>query len=113
MFGMLSDARIVLTIFGIALIYKWVAENIPNRVAAVLILAAAMYYFLFYSPGIFMLLTIIAVIVFLGAPIGGMMQDLIFQYSSARELDASPEKEAEMLAQMQATPYGPMYGGRR
>jgi len=109
MFEFLQDVRIVLTIFGLLLIYKWVAENIPSRTLAVLVLLAATYYFLFYSPDIFTILIIFAVIVFFGGPIGGMMQDLIFQYGSARELQASPEEEMKMLQQMQMTPYGPRW----
>jgi len=109
MFEFLQDVKIVLTIFGLLLIYKWVAEHIPNRVLAVLLILASAYYFLFYTPDMFTLLIIFAVILFFGGPIGGMMQDLIFQYSSAKELQANPEEEIRMLQQMQMTPYGPRW----
>ncbi len=105
MFELLQDARVVLTIFGIILIYKWVAEHVPNRTLAVLILAGAAYYFLFYTPNLFMLLVILAVIVFFGAPIGGTIQDLYFQYGSAKELDMPPEAYERVVQ----TPYGPRW----
>jgi len=104
-FEIFQDAQVVLTIFGLVLLYRWVAEHIPNRTLAVLILAAAAYYFLFYTPGIFTLLVILAVIVFFGAPIGGTIQDLYFQYGSARELDM-PLEAREASVQ---TPYGPRW----
>jgi len=106
MFEFLQDVRIVLTIFGLILIYKWVADHIPNRTLAVLMILAAAYYFLFYSPDIFTILIIFAVIFFFGGPIGMMMQDTIFQYGSAKELQMSPEEEMKMLQQ---TPYGPRW----
>ena len=105
MLELLRDTQVVLTIFGLVLIYKWVAEHVPNKTLAILILAGAAYYFLFYTPSLFMLLVILAVIVFFGAPIGGTIQDLYFQYGSARELDIRPE-EMERMAQ---TPYGPRW----
>jgi len=105
MLELLQDARIVLTIFGLVLIYKWVAEHVPNRTLAILILAGAAYYFLFYSPNIFIVLVILAVIVFFGGPIGGTIQDLYFQYGSARELDMHPEEMERMIQ----TPYGPRW----
>lgn len=109
MIEFIQDARVVLTIFGLVLIYRWVAEHIPNKMLAILILVASAYYFLFYSPDIFTLLIIFAVIIFFGGPIGGMMQDLIFQYGSAQELRINPEEEMKMMQQMQMTPYGPRW----
>ena len=106
MFEFLQDVRIVLTIFGLILIYKWVADHIPNKTLAVLTILAAAYYFLFYSPDIFTILIIFAVILFFGGPIGMMMQDTIFQYGSAKELQMNPEEELKMLQQ---TPYGPRW----
>ena len=106
MFEFLQDVRIVLTIFGLILIYKWVADHIPNKTLAVLMILASAYYFLFYSPDIFTILIIFAVIFFFGGPIGMMMQDTIFQYGSAKELQMSPEEEMKMLQQ---TPYGPRW----
>lgn len=103
MLGFMQDVKIVLTIFGLLLIYKWVAEHIPNKTLAVLMLLASAYYFLFYTPDIFTMLTIFAVILFFGGPIGGMMQDLIFQYGSAKELQMPHEEE------LMQTPYGPRW----
>ncbi|MDN5358686.1 MAG: hypothetical protein PWP76_529 [Candidatus Diapherotrites archaeon] len=105
MLDFLNDVRTVLVIFGLVLIYRWVAEHVPNRTLAVLILVAAAYYFLFYTPSTFMLLVILAAIVFFGAPIGGTIQDLYFQYGCARELDI-PREEMERQVM---TPYGPRW----
>ena len=102
---MFEDLRIVMTIFGIVYVFYWVYNNIHNKVLATLVLMAALYYFIFYSPGLFQLIIVLAALLFFRefSAIG----DIYFQYTSARDLDmrAMAEEERRMVM----TPMGPRW----
>ncbi|NPA76693.1 MAG: hypothetical protein GXN93_02975 [Candidatus Diapherotrites archaeon] len=115
----IADASLALKLFGIIFVFYWVQSNVQNRLVAVLILVGVLYYLLFYAQGIFWI--IIGIGLLMMFPGLNSIQDIYFQYGSAKELSArSPQAYSEeaaiaseaMMAERARfnTPYGPRWG---
>jgi hypothetical protein len=109
----ISDATIALQLFGIVFVFYWVESKIQNKLLATLVLVGALYYFLFYAKSLFWL--VIGLGLLLMFPGIASIQDIYFQYGSAKELSYNPalaQQEEELAAaeRMVMTPYGPRMG---
>ncbi len=94
MFSLLSDLEIALKIVGFLILFRWVGNNIQNRLLGAIILVVAAYYFLWLQWDIFSLFVVVFIIVAMTG-VGYLVQDLVFQYGSVTE------REAEERALMQ------------
>jgi len=108
----IGDASLALKLFGIIFVFYWIQSNVENKLLAVLIMTGVLYYFLFYAQSLFWL--VIGLGLLLLFPGLNAVQDIYFQYGSARELSAREAAEYEQMAAAAErrinTPYGPRWG---
>ena len=108
----IGDASLALKLFGIIFVFYWIQSNVKNRLLAILIMTGVLYYLLFYAQSLFWL--VIGLGLLLLFPGLSAMQDIYFQYGSAKELSARQMAEYEQMMAAQErrinTPYGPRWG---
>ena len=105
-----GDASLALKLFGIIFVFYWIQSNVKNRLLAVLIMTGVLYYFLFYAQSLFWLVIGLGLLILF--PGLSAMQDIYFQYDSARALSMKALENEEMAAAAEhmRTPYGPRWG---
>ncbi len=109
----IGDASLALKLFGIIFVFYWIQSNVKNRLLAILIMTGVLYYLLFYAQSLFWL--VIGLGLLLLFPGLSAMQDIYFQYDSARALSMKASEEFAQQAaaaeeQYVRTPYGPRWG---